>query len=153
MQFAPPTADEYPLIYDAWANSFRKSPWAGCIRNCDYDQVSRATIGEILARGARVITAVQDPEGGGQRRVLGYSVSEPGDQVLHWLFVKRDYRGMQIGTQLLRWTIADWTPYKPWRYSHRTRASVKFLNTATGHPAGRGNDCWIHDPVPARVKA
>lgn len=147
MYFAPPNPDEYPLIYDAWANSFRKSPWAGCIRNCDYDTVSRATIGEILARGARVNTAVQDLEGGG-RRVMGYSVSEPSPQVLHWLFVKRDYRGMGVGTQLLRDTVKDWSTLEAFRYSHRTRASQKFLHTACA-----GAIPWTHDPATARVKA
>lgn len=144
MNFVSPAADEFPLVYDAWANSFRKSPWAGCVRNCDWDEVSRNSINEILNRGARVICATADMEGGG-RRVLGYSVSEPASCVLHWLFVKRDYRGMGVGMELLRETTRDWPPSSsrvPRKYTHRTRASAKFL--------GEG---WVHDPVPARVKA
>ena len=144
MHFDAPRADELPLVYDAWANSFRKSPWAGCIPNHLYDQVSRTTIGEILSRGARVIAAVQDlPDG--NRRVCGYSVSEP--QILHWLFVKLDYRGMGIGKQLLAETVKDWPTdstfdagHPPWKYTHRTRSSARFLG-----------DGWTHDPVPARV--
>jgi ribosomal protein S18 acetylase RimI-like enzyme len=139
MQFDSPRADELPLVYDAWARSFRKSPWAGCVRNCDWDQVSRATIEEILNRGARVTVAVQELEDGG-RRVAGYSVSEPHAGVLHWLFVKKAFRGMGIGRDLLRETLLDFPQRTP-VYTHRTTASSRFL--------GPG---WTHDPAPARVK-
>jgi hypothetical protein len=129
------------LVYDAWARSFRKSPWAGCVLNKDYDTVSRNTIGEILDRGARVIVAVQDIEGG--RRVMGYSVSEPDIAVLHWIYVKDTYRvkGLQVGSQLLAETTKEWHPGRGKVYTHRTPASSKFL--------GQG---WTHDPVAARVK-
>lgn len=140
MRFDAPTADEFPLIFDSWANSFRKSPWAGCIPNHLYDVTSRATIDGILNRGARVNCAVVDLEIG--RRVLGYSVSEPSRGILHWLYVKRDYRKMGVGTSLLECvleTIPDGTPL---RYTHRTPASARFLGDAP----------WEHDPVPARTK-
>ena len=140
MRFDAPAPDEMALVYDAWANSFRKSPWAGCIPNHLYDSVSRTAIGEILSRGARVTVAVQDlPDGA--RRVCGYSVSEPDQAILHWLFVKRDYRGMGIGRALLNETVIGFSD-KPKRYTHRTRSSSRFL----------GSD-WEHDPVPARVLA
>lgn len=73
---------------------------------------------------------------------MGYSVSEPTRNILHWLFVKRDYRGMGIGHQLLDETTKPFDLTKPYRYTHRTKASARFLGTA-----------WEHDPVPARVKA
>lgn len=136
MKFDSPRADEYPLVFDAWARSFRKSPWAGCIPNHLYDSVSRTTISEILNRGAVVTVAYEElPEGG--RRVMGYAVTEPG--VLHWVFVKRDYRGLGVGTALLRESCPG---EEPMLYTHRTRASAGFL--------GRR---FTHDPSPARVKA
>ncbi len=141
MKYDTPTAEEFPLIYDSWARSFRKSPWAGCVLNRDYDAISRNTIGEILNRGARVICAVVDLDDG-SRRVAGYSVSEPDICTLHWIYVKDTYRvkGMQVGTQLLEETVKEWR--KGVRvYTHRTPASAKFL----GH-------AWTHDPVMARVK-
>lgn len=146
MTFDSPRPDEFPLIFDSWARSFRKSPWAGCIPNHLYDQVSRATINDILNRGARVIVAVQEVEGG--RRVMGYSVSEPEvPGVLHWLFVKRDYRGFGVGSALLDETVRDWplTPPRRWSYTHRTAASNRFL--------ARYPHQFHWDPVPARVKA
>lgn len=141
MRFDSPAADEMSLVYDAWARSFRKSPWAGCVLNKDWDTVSRNTISEILDRGARVIVAVQDIEGG--RRVMGYSVSEPAITTLHWIYVKDTYRlpGLQIGSQLLAETVKAFDPTDDWTYSHRTTASAKFLGTR-----------WRHDPVTARVK-
>jgi GNAT superfamily N-acetyltransferase len=110
-----------------------------------YPDVSRRTMQEILDRGARVMVAfTETPDG--ERRVLGYSVSEPERRLLHWLYVKRDFRGMGIGQRLLDDVVksdANKTSAgeSPWEYTHRTRASDKFL--------GRG---WKHNPVPARVK-
>lgn len=135
--------DEYKFIYDSWANSFRKSPWAGCVPNHLYDQVSREAARSILDRGAVVLVAVtpiagQEEQFPEVRRVMGYSVSEPDRNVLHWLYVKDDFRGMGVGRELLEKTCRideDWT------YTFRTRASSKFLG-----PRFR----W--DPVRARVK-
>lgn len=137
MKFDSPTADEYPLVFDAWARSFKKSPWAGCVPNHMWDAVSRATASEIINRGARVVVACAELDDG-TRRVMGYSVSEPG--VLHWLFVKRDYRGMGVGRALLAQTMG--TGPGKWKYTHRTRASQHFLGPA-----------FVHDPTSARVKA
>lgn len=141
MKLVPPAADEFPLIYDTWARSFMKSPWAGCVRNCDYPATSRAAIQEILDRGARVVVAVVELEGGG-RRVMGYSVSEPGEGALHWIYVKRDYRGMGVGKALLADVEEHATPHATGLvYTYRTPASAKFLGAK-----------WRHDPVLARVK-
>lgn len=140
MKFAPPLPDEYGLIYDAWSNSYRKSPWAGTIPNNLYDQVSRATASEILSRGARVVMAVEEVPGG--RRAIGYSVSEPAKGVLHWLYVKRDYRGLGLGKALLAETLQPFPADVRWVYTHRTKASAHFLRDVRID--------W--DPVPARVK-
>ncbi len=134
MKFDAPNADELALVFDAWANSFRKSPWAGCVPNHLWDQVSRECASGILSRGARIVVGVVDlPDGG--RRVACYSVSEPG--ILHWLFVKRDYRGIGWGTALLHETF----PTGNHKYTHRTRASARFLGPR-----------FTWDPVPARIK-
>lgn len=140
--FSEPQADEFPLIFDSWANSFRKSPWAGCVPNHLWDQVSRADIAGIIDRGARVVVALapQVPGIFEGRRVMGYSVSEPG--VLHWLYVKKDYRGQGVAKALLAETTRDWPARRPWLYTHRTRASAGFL----------GAD-FRHDDIPARVRS
>jgi len=141
MTFDSPNADEFPLIFDSWARSFEKSPYAGCIRNCDYDQVSRAGMTEIVDR-ARVVVAVQLTPNG-QRRVMGYSVSEPDRKVLHYIYVKRDFRGMGVGRSLRRDVCPD-ADLKSWRYTYRTNASERFLRV--------GGNAMRWDTVPARVK-
>lgn len=132
---APHDVEELPFIFDSWSRSFRKSPWAGCVPNYLWEQVVRACATEILDRGADVLVALAPGE---TRRVMGYSVAEPG--VLHWLYVKTDYRKLGIGRKLLSAATARW-PVGPKTYSHRTRASVSFL----------GAD-WRWDPVTARVR-
>lgn len=138
MTVTTPTADEFPFIFDSWANSYRKSPWAGTVPNHLWDQVSRETARSLLDRGARVLVAVTPIEGSDERRVMGYIVAEPGDKVLHWIFVKKDYRGLGIGKALL----AAMCPGEDhWAYTFRTRASAGFLG---------GRFHW--NPVPARLK-
>jgi len=135
MIFDAPTADEFPFIFDSWARSFRRSPWAGCVPNHLYDAVSRECSKGILDRpDARVVVALPDPD---TRRVMGYYVAEPG--VLHWLYVKDSFRRMGIGRRLLEHATAGHDG--PWTYTFRTRLSQRFLG-----------DRFTWDPVPARVK-
>lgn len=137
MQFDVPTAEEMPLVFDSWARSFRKSPWAGCVPNHLWDQVSRAAAAGIVDRGALITVAVTPIEGAEGRRVMGYAVSEPDRRVLHWLFVKKDYRGVGVGGSILKHVAGDGF----WTYTHKTRASQKFLGPR-----------FAWDPVPARTK-
>lgn len=143
MTFDAPMPDEMALVYDAWIRSFRKSPWAGCVRNDRWEDVQRATIDGLLDRGARVLVALapQVPGVFEGRRVMGFSVSEPG--ALHYWYVKADFRHKGIGRALLARTTEGWpppAPCLPWTYSHRTRASALLPRH------------WRWDPTSARVK-
>lgn len=139
MTIEPPRADEFAFIFDSWARSFRKSPWAGCVPNHLWDQVSRECAKGLLDRGARVLVAVTPIEGRpDERRVMGYSISEPGRKILHWLYVKEDFRDMGVGAALLEATCPG---DEEWIYTHRTKAASRFLG-----PRFR----W--DSVPARTK-
>jgi len=93
MTIDTPTPEEFKLVFDAWGQSFRKSPWAGCVPNHLWDAVSRETARTILDRGALVLVAVtpiagQEDEFPAVRRVMGYSVSEPNRRLRLWLYVK-----------------------------------------------------------------
>jgi ribosomal protein S18 acetylase RimI-like enzyme len=143
-----PTADELKFVYDAWAQSFRKSKWAGCIPNHLYDQVSRETARTIFDRGAVVLVAVtpiagQEEEFPAVRRVMGFVVAEPMRNTLHFLYVKEKFRGVGIGHGLLEAVVKDFDPELNFKYTHRTNASTRFLGE-------RFKDGW--DPVPARMK-
>lgn len=138
IEYGPPTAGELDFVVDAWLESFRKSPWAGCVRNDMYQATQRATIAGLLARGAQILVALAPRLEGVHegRRVMGYAVAESALECLHWVYVKKDYRGHGLGRELVRRVAEYWT--HP-RYSHRTRAS-SFLPRA-----------FRWDPVPARV--
>lgn len=141
--FSVPDVDELKLVLDSWSNSFRKSQYAGCIPNNLWPEVSRQTATQLMTRtGARTICALTPTADGTRGRVMGYSVSEPG--ILHWLYVKKDYRRLGIGSQLLQELIGNWndSERKRPRYTHRTDSSGRFL------PPG-----WKWDVIPARVKA
>lgn len=136
-----PTADELKFVFDAWSNSFRKSPWAGCIPNHLYDQVSRETARTILDRGAVVLVAVTPIDGQEGRRVMGFVVVEPNRNVLHFLYVKEMYRRLGIGRALLEAATAEFDPELDYTYTHRTKASTRFLG-----------ERFAWNPVPARTK-
>lgn len=138
MVFDSPTPDEFAFIFDSWARSFRRSPWAGCVPNHLYDAVSREAAKGIIDRpGARVVVALPSPE---VRRVMGYYVAEPERGVLHWLYVKDSFRRMGVGKALLEHATAAVAP-PSWVYTFRTRLAQRFLGPA-----------FEWDPVPARVK-
>lgn len=145
MKFDSPAPDEWPLVFDSWANSYRKSPYAGTIPNHLYPEVSRASFGDIVARpGARVVVAVQElPEGG--RRVMGYAVAEPRRNCLHWLYVKQAYRRLGVAKALLAEVLKDFAndPDPRKFYTHRTPISHKLL---------REKDGWEWNDVFARVR-
>lgn len=142
MKYDAPTAEEWPFIFDSWARSFHKSPWAGIVRNCDWPETSRAASAEIVDRPSTRVTVLVTETEKGERRIVGYSVSEPERGVLHWLYVKRDYRGMGHGRRLLQEVVGH-NPInrKRWVYTYKTNASERFL---------RG---MVHKPEHARVKA
>lgn len=141
IQFETPTEDEFKFIIDSWSNSFRKSNYAGCIPNNLWPQVSRATIHQLLARETMRVWVALAPSNDGRGRVMGYYVGEPG--ILHWLYVKKDFRRLGIGKQLLKHATDSWPAEvrgRP-RYTHKTDNSQRFF------PPG-----WKWDPIPARVK-
>ncbi len=133
MLLTTPSAAEYPFIMDSWARSFMKSPWAGCIPNSMYADVSRACISEIIDRGAEGIVAVEGE--GESRRVCGYFVTEPRRQILHFVYTKRDLRGLGIGRKLLEYALQATNP-SDWTYTHKTKASDKFCRGMSWDPRG-----------------
>lgn len=142
IQLDSPDADEFKFILDSWSSSFRKSPFAGVVPNNHWAAVSRATMTQLMTRPSVTTTvALAGSSAETRGRVMGYVVSEPG--ILHWLYVKKDYRKLGIGRQLLDSAMVGWGGIEKMypRYTHRTDVSNKFL------PPG-----WKWDPIPARVK-
>jgi GNAT superfamily N-acetyltransferase len=127
----PARPEEIPFVVDSWARSFRDSPWAGCVNNECYQAAYRDSINGLLVRGASVSVVVPAE---GVRRVLAYIVIEDPD-ILHYLYVKRNARGLGLAKELLSRRAPT-----PRRFTFRTPASSLLLKL--GHT-------W--DPVPARL--
>jgi GNAT superfamily N-acetyltransferase len=140
MLISTPEPDEWAFIFDSWARSYRRSPWAGTVPNHLWDAVSRAASAGLVDRGATVVVAVTPIEGQEGRRIMGYAVVEPDKRCLHWLYVKDDFRRMGVGSSLLKAVC----PEGEWTYTHRTRMSERFLNRRARR--------FFWDPVLARVK-
>jgi GNAT superfamily N-acetyltransferase len=138
MIFDGPQSEEFAFVFDSWARSFRRSPWAGVIPNHLYDAVSREAAKGIVDRPTARVTIAVAP--GDTRRIMGCSIAEPARNLLHWLYVKESFRHMGIGRALLAETVRDFGAGSH-VYTFRTRSSERFL--------GRQ---WHWDPVLARVK-
>lgn len=124
--------DDVPFVLDAWTRSFRESPWAGTVRNDEYQKVQRSTIAGLLARGSRIHVAT-DASGS---RLLGFCVVEAG-RYLHYCYVKRPFRNLGLARDLVRASGM----HVPGVFTHRTRASDCLLRAG-----------WQWDPIPARVE-
>ncbi len=138
MSFDAPTTDELALVYSSWCESFKKSPWAGCIRNDQYQMVQHATIQGLLARGAKITVSLapQIPDIFEGRRVMAWCCFEPAIETMHYLYVKSDYRKKGVGKALLSEVASKW--FRP-TYTHRTRGSALLPKK------------WRWDPTPSRV--
>lgn len=91
------------FIFHSWLRSFRKSPTTLFVEDEAYykgqHKVVEDTINSVIVK---VAYHAEDPS-----HILGYIAYEYSDEnkaIVHWLFVKRDYRGFGIGQML--WKIA-----------------------------------------------
>lgn len=117
----PEGETEWSLIWDSWARSWMKSPWSGTFRNCDWKELTRAVSQEIIDRPTtRVYVAWGETEDG-TRKLKGYIVTEPSRKIIHWLYVKRDFRGQKVAKALLESALLD-TDRRDWVYTHKTYA-------------------------------
>jgi GNAT superfamily N-acetyltransferase len=110
-------------ILREWLSSFRSSPWAGVIPNNLYRKVYAETIRQLLSRGARIDVAcyAEKPE-----IIVGFICYEmtPRDKILHYAFIRSDYRGNGIARALMN--NAGFLPNQPYVYTFRTRESGYF---------------------------
>lgn len=119
---------EWNLIFDSWALSWRKSPWSGTVRNCDWPEVSKAASGEIVDRPTTCVRVAWIKTEDGVRRVKGYIVAEPSKKVIHWIFVKRDYRNQGVARALMQHVMGeDFGHRRNWVYTHRTYACARLF--------------------------
>lgn len=87
--------EDRSLIMNSWLRSYRKSPDSNLYDTAFF--ASYRPIAEYLLKRAQVKVVV--PEGD-ENLILAYMVCEPG--VLHWIYVKRDFRKQGIAKLLLK---------------------------------------------------
>ncbi len=109
---------EYPFVVHSWLRSYRGSRHVGAILPKDYWGVYLNTVEYCLANSTvNVVVPAED----GQDLVVGYCVASeyvPGANpsitpllensrrpVIHYLYVKDDFRRMGVGTELLAHTL------------------------------------------------
>lgn len=130
---------DVPFIMDSWLNSWKKSPWAGVIRNNHYYAQTRGTIEDLIGRGATFEIACRDDEPG---HILGWvcrEVASSGETVIHYLYVKEPYLPFGIGSTL----VGRCPGNSPGFYSFRYRQVSDACKSAEG---------WRHAPEIARRK-
>lgn len=129
--------DDMRCIMDNWKQSWRTCPWAGCIRNDEYYDVTRSTIEGLISRGAKFLIASHESKPG---RILGwvcYEVLADGLCCVHYLYVKDPFLRGGIDKQLVEACEGE----RPGLYSFRFRQVVEAV--------GPG---WRHAPEVARRK-
>lgn len=117
LKFRPAEADDVKFIMSSWKQSWRVSPWAGCVRNDEFFKVTRSTIEGLVLRGAEFKIAYIEKY---PKRILGwvcYEVLPAGEACVHYLYVKDPYIALNIGKALVNECPGE----KPGFYTHRYR--------------------------------
>lgn len=96
------TAGDHSFVHNSWLHGFQQ----GCeyfrlIEKAAYLDAYGKVINQIIERpgvDVKIICLKEDPE-----IILGYSVTElrPGMLILHWLYVKPDWRDNDLGRMLV----------------------------------------------------
>lgn len=87
---------------DTWKRSFRDSPFAGPIPNHIYHRVYGEVLDYLMEREDVRVEIAANPDF--EHQVFGYVVTEEGFDAptLHWIYVKRVYRGYGVARELLK---------------------------------------------------
>lgn len=93
MKIVDITGEYVPFMFNSWLMSFKKCKFAGVVTNNQYFTTYRATIEDLISRGATVKFAV---DSNNESRILGWICYE--DNCLHYIYVKDPY---------LTWGVAD----------------------------------------------
>lgn len=97
VQLVPHRPEHMDFVFDTWLNKWRTSKWAGMIRNCDYFDVTRTLIEDLIARGAK-ITVAEHPSG----EYVGWICYEHKDKpVVHFRYVKDAFLRQGVEERLL----------------------------------------------------
>ena len=138
--FRDPVPADVPFILDSWIRSFRESPWAGCVPNNQFYDVTRSAIEGLLERGAKLVVACSRVD---SDQILGWACTEKvrGGDAAHFVYVKDPYRRRGLATELLNHGTANPQAQDRKFYTFRTRCASYFSRHG-----------WVHEPAIARRK-
>lgn len=137
--FRKAVPEDVPFIMNSWLNSWKKSPWAGVLRNNHYYDQTRGVIEELIGRGAtfEVACRASKPD-----RICGWICSEQtpaGEAVVHYCYTKEPFLPFGVNEML----VARCAGSKPGFYTFRYRQVSDVCKHAEG---------WRHAPEIARRK-
>lgn len=116
------TTADYKFILSSWAKSFRNSWYSGTGFNKEYHSGMKALIDGLIKRGMVVKVACSKHDPDQLFGFVAYEVSQNGTFVVHYLFVKPDWRKQGIATALMQNIMVP----ERFLYTHRTVDSEYF---------------------------
>ena len=94
------TSQDVPLIYSDWLRSYRRSPLTKHVPSAVYYSQHRALIDNLASRSRVVVLCNPDDT----NQVYGWMCFEltPDVLILHYLYVKEDFRGFGLAKALVQ---------------------------------------------------
>lgn len=96
------------FIYSTWLKSYRQSPWAESMSNDIFFSQHKVLIDSIIARPTASVIVICNPED--EEQVYGYLVSEANLSILHFAYIKYNYRKLGMMKSLLGQLGCSTTP-------------------------------------------
>lgn len=111
-QFTIRTAknEDLGFILNSWLKSYRDSIFSQSIKDYNYYPYQEERIKGILNAEGSAALIVCDPED--EDHILGYVVFNAFGPMLHYIYIKRHFRGFGLAKYLLEGVKAHWGEYK-----------------------------------------
>lgn len=110
------------FFFNSWLESWKKSRYAGVIRNCDYYKVTREVIEGLIKRGARIHVACNPSN---QEHIYGWVCHEltgDGFAVVHYLYVKDPFLKMDVDKALMSMVDGEKPGFYTFNYTQVSKA-------------------------------
>ncbi len=119
-------------VIEAWSGTWKRSRAAGCIPNDMFEDVTRAAITQLLARGMEIrgLCASSHPSVLLSWVAFERDKRKPGAPVIHYLFTREPVRGRGMARLLLDSIGAG----KRFIYTHQTTFAKKYWPDAVHLP-------------------
>lgn len=126
------TPKDMPFVLQSWTRSYAREVDPGPLYPRAIADAVHASVTCLLARPGVELAIATNPSN--EWFIFGYVCFErtATGPVLHWVYVKDLYRGMDIGSDLVAYARGD-SP-GPLRYTYKTRAAARLVPEAEYAP-------------------